>query len=161
MKAHDPDNDKANGNDKTKDCEIEDTARLTSPEDKDTPETFLTVEPGETPFLSNTSLGRIGVNHPMEFMQHASSDRDLFCNKSYYSAFKDGSLVQTLRGRFVTEIYICGILTNISVYATAMDAARHVRMIRFLILHFSSRCLDMHALAFGRNTSFCPGNILS
>ncbi|RFU31854.1 hypothetical protein B7463_g4486, partial [Scytalidium lignicola] len=50
---------------------------------------------------------------------------DMVFQKSYYSAFKDGSLVQTLRGQFVTEIYICGALSNISVFATAMDAARH------------------------------------
>ncbi|QSZ33344.1 hypothetical protein DSL72_002932 [Monilinia vaccinii-corymbosi] len=51
--------------------------------------------------------------------------KDLVFNKTYYSAFKDGSLVQKLRGKFVTEIYIAGALTNVSVFATAMDAARH------------------------------------
>ncbi|KAF5875087.1 putative isochorismatase family protein family protein [Botrytis fragariae] len=53
------------------------------------------------------------------------STKDLVFNKTYYSAFKDGSLVQKLRGKFVTEIYIAGALTNVSVFATAMDAARH------------------------------------
>lgn len=53
------------------------------------------------------------------------SAKDLVFNKTYYSAFKDGSLVQKLRGKFVTEIYIAGALTNVSVFATAMDAARH------------------------------------
>ncbi|KAF7953089.1 hypothetical protein EAE96_006308 [Botrytis aclada] len=53
------------------------------------------------------------------------STKDLVFNKTYYSAFKDGNLVQKLRGKFVTEIYIAGALTNVSVFATAMDAARH------------------------------------
>ncbi|KAL3425832.1 isochorismatase [Phlyctema vagabunda] len=86
-------------------------------------ETFLTMEPG--------CKARIGLqespgsNLVMNVVKTLDNEKDLIFQKSHYSAFKDGQLVQTLRGRFVTEIYICGSLTNISVFATAMDAARH------------------------------------
>jgi len=87
-------------------------------------ETFLTVEVGqEGPFPLRSSPGvdlyRYGLRTAME------DARDIFVQKTHYSAFRDGTLVQSLRGKFVTEIYICGVLTNISVFATAMEAAKH------------------------------------
>ncbi|KAH6842280.1 hypothetical protein B0I37DRAFT_195121 [Chaetomium sp. MPI-CAGE-AT-0009] len=52
--------------------------------------------------------------------------RDIVFTKTQYSAFALGQqLVQMLRGRFVTEIYVCGALTNVSIYATALGAAQH------------------------------------
>lgn len=53
--------------------------------------------------------------------------RDIVFTKTHYSAFAAGQqqLVQMLRGRFVTQIYACGALTNISIYATALGAAQH------------------------------------
>ena len=56
----------------------------------------------------------------------AKDDRDFTLTKTHYSAFASGpQLLQLLRGRFVTELYVCGALTNISIYATALDAGRH------------------------------------
>jgi nicotinamidase-related amidase len=86
-------------------------------------ETFLTVPPDQTPEVVLNMCP--GSNFAEAIVTAADIKRDLFRQKSYYSAFKDGTLVQTLRAKFVTEIYICGALTNISVFATAMDAARH------------------------------------
>ncbi|KAL2130046.1 hypothetical protein VTI74DRAFT_6957 [Chaetomium olivicolor] len=53
--------------------------------------------------------------------------RDILFTKTHYSAFATGQqqLVQLLRTRFVTQLYVCGALTNISIYATALDAGRH------------------------------------
>jgi len=53
--------------------------------------------------------------------------RDTVFTKTHYSAFasEQQQLVQMLRGRFVTEMYICGALTNVSIYATALDAGKH------------------------------------
>ncbi len=51
--------------------------------------------------------------------------RDLVLTKSHYSAFESNQLLMRLRTRFITELYICGALTNISIYATALDAGRH------------------------------------
>ncbi|KAL2115359.1 hypothetical protein VTJ04DRAFT_9614 [Mycothermus thermophilus] len=58
----------------------------------------------------------------------AVAQRDIIYTKTHYSAFAPGQqpqLVQLLRGRFVTEMYICGALTNISIYATALGAGQH------------------------------------
>ncbi|KAK0616691.1 hypothetical protein B0T14DRAFT_390368, partial [Immersiella caudata] len=53
--------------------------------------------------------------------------RDTVFTKNHYSAFasEQQQLVQMLRGRFVTEMYICGALSNVSIYATALDAGKH------------------------------------
>ncbi|KAK4120085.1 hypothetical protein N657DRAFT_649425 [Parathielavia appendiculata] len=53
--------------------------------------------------------------------------RDIVFTKTHYSAFASGQqqLVQLLRGRFVTQMYVCGALTNISIYATALGAGQH------------------------------------
>jgi nicotinamidase-related amidase/glutathione S-transferase len=86
-------------------------------------ETFLTVPSGQKPDLVLATSP--GTNFAESVLAICDIKRDLFGQKTYYSAFSDGSLVQTLRAKFVTEIYICGALTNISIFATAMDAARH------------------------------------
>lgn len=52
-----------------------------------------------------------------------AGDRTL--RKTWYSAFQRTSLVEILRGRLATELFICGIKTNVSVYATASDAVSH------------------------------------
>jgi len=86
-------------------------------------ETFLTVEPGGKPQIVLPSS--TGANLTYAVSKCLDGTQDLIFMKNHYSAFKDGSLVQILRANFVTEIFICGALTNISVFATAMDAARH------------------------------------
>ena len=50
---------------------------------------------------------------------------DRILKKTWYSAFKSTGLVEILRGRFATELFICGLKTNISVFATASDAVGH------------------------------------
>ncbi|RPA96604.1 hypothetical protein L873DRAFT_1693991 [Choiromyces venosus 120613-1] len=45
--------------------------------------------------------------------------------KTWFSAFKDTGLLETLRGRFITELYICGTIANACILATAADAAKH------------------------------------
>jgi nicotinamidase-related amidase len=53
--------------------------------------------------------------------------RDIVFTKTRYSAFASGQqqLVQLLRRGFVTKMYLCGALTNISIYATALGAGQH------------------------------------
>lgn len=65
-----------------------------------------------------------GINFALAAARCIDRQKDLIFEKSWYSAFKDGRLVQTLRSKLITEIFLCGALTNISVFATAMDAAR-------------------------------------
>ena len=50
---------------------------------------------------------------------------DMTVMKQFYSAFDQTSLLMSLRMRLCTEIYICGCLTNVGVYATAADAVQH------------------------------------
>lgn len=53
----------------------------------------------------------------------AKGPKDYAMTKSYYSAFETGQLVNLLRRRFATELFICGALSNVSVYATALAAS--------------------------------------
>lgn len=50
---------------------------------------------------------------------------DTLVTKTRYSALKGTTLLLTLRSKLVTELYVCGCISNISVYATAVEAARH------------------------------------
>lgn len=54
----------------------------------------------------------------------AIDSADTLVDKSDYSALQDQGLILSFRTRFVTEIYLCGTLSNVSVYATALDAVR-------------------------------------
>lgn len=51
--------------------------------------------------------------------------QDLAIIKSHYSAFDDTPLLLSLRMRLVTDLYLCGCLSNVSIYATAADAVKH------------------------------------
>lgn len=56
----------------------------------------------------------------------ARPNQDLYITKSHYSALGPKSpLVHLLRSHFIHELYICGALSNTSVYATAMGAAQN------------------------------------
>ncbi|KAK1754038.1 alpha-ketoglutarate-dependent dioxygenase alkB 2 [Echria macrotheca] len=68
-----------------------------------------------------------GVEFAPEVKEAVVTGRDIVFTKTHYSAFASvqQQLVQMLRIRFVTEMYICGALTNIGIYATALDAGRH------------------------------------
>ncbi|KFY30469.1 hypothetical protein V493_01884 [Pseudogymnoascus sp. VKM F-4281 (FW-2241)] len=86
-------------------------------------EAFLSLDPGK----EHMSLkGRASDSNLVPALEAVvDQSHDMFFTKSYYSAFKSSLLLQTLRSQFVTEIFICGALTNMSVFATAMDAARY------------------------------------
>lgn len=51
--------------------------------------------------------------------------RDTMIVKQHYSAFDQTSLLMALRMGLVTQLYICGSLTNVGVYSTAADAVQH------------------------------------
>lgn len=65
-----------------------------------------------------------GCNMPPAVAE-AVQKKDTKVTKSYYSAFHGTQLLRALRGKMVMEVFICGSLANIGVYATAMDAAGH------------------------------------
>lgn len=89
-------------------------------------------ENDEELFLSRTSKrepcclrGSQGAEYFADILPLIQDGNDIQMWKSFYSAFSSTSLLLTLRGKLITELFICGCLTNLSVYATAMDAARY------------------------------------
>ena len=69
--------------------------------------------------------GTRGAEISDNIMQYFDATRDLVVIKHHYSAFDATSLLLSLRMKLVTDIYLCGCLSNVSVYATAADAVRH------------------------------------
>lgn len=65
-----------------------------------------------------------GAEFPEELKSSIDPSQDLVFRKSQYSAFTDMSLVMQLRARMVNDLYICGSLSNIGVYATVIDAVQ-------------------------------------
>jgi nicotinamidase-related amidase/alkylated DNA repair dioxygenase AlkB len=87
-------------------------------------ETFLSRSPsGAAPTCCKP--GTRGSEFADEIKSLIDSSRDSVLLKTNYSAFKSTSLLQSLRSNLIVNVYICGLLSNISVYATAVDAARH------------------------------------
>ena len=71
------------------------------------------------------------------------TSRDICVTKSNYSAFADESLLLTLRTKLVTELYLCGSLSHISVYATAIDAIRYgftINILEDCVGHGNAEC---------------------
>ncbi|OCK77012.1 hypothetical protein K432DRAFT_385024 [Lepidopterella palustris CBS 459.81] len=97
-------------------------ARAASPSPAEEEELFLAKSSKKGPSCSPNTPGA-------EFADSvkASIDKstDTVIVTSHYSAFNATQLLVTLRAKLITELYICGCLTNISVFATALDAARH------------------------------------
>lgn len=130
-------------------------SRFDKPRSIDDDQIILSENPPASPPVSSRTKGRPIVTEPSSdesldpeaFLSHeeplhvkASSDpgsnvplaieeaihsKDLKLTKSYYSAFHGTQLLRALRGRMVTEVFICGSLANIGVYSTAMEAAGH------------------------------------
>lgn len=68
---------------------------------------------------------------------------DIQVVKTHYSPFHDASFLLHLRMQLVTELYICGSLSNISVYATVIDAVSHgmsVTIIEDCVGYRDERC---------------------
>lgn len=122
-------------------------------------ETFLTVKPGKLP--QAVLAMSPSTNFVQPILTAVDATKDLIFQKTWYSAFRDGNLVQILRAKFVTEIFICGVLTNISVFATAMDAARHGYAITIVEDCLGYRSKERHDEALRRLTEFTGCDIIS
>jgi alkylated DNA repair dioxygenase AlkB/glutathione S-transferase len=66
-----------------------------------------------------------GFQFPAPILAAIDPERDTVLDKTGYSALESEGLVLSFRQRFVTELYLCGSLSNVSVYATALDAVRN------------------------------------
>lgn len=69
--------------------------------------------------------GSHGIQYPDSLSSAMDQNQDLIFLKDNYSAFVDSSLLTYLRTMLVTQLYVCGSLSNISVYATVLDAVCH------------------------------------
>lgn len=82
---------------------------------------FLAVESDHPPCAPATPASEF---HP-SIQASIASPPDRVMVKTWFSAFKETPLLQTLRGRFISDLYICGVITNVCILATAADAAKH------------------------------------
>ncbi|KAG9203731.1 hypothetical protein G6514_002344 [Epicoccum nigrum] len=80
--------------------------------------------------------------------------RDALIKTSNYSAFLGTNLLLTLRARLITEIYVCGCFSNISVLATVIDGARHGIKINVIEDALGFRRQARHDLAMRRMEDF-------
>ena len=120
-------------------CSVKETMTHSSPGTRgDKPSTFLQIfEDKEDALKEHLSKPRKGQQARFhiggtkgaeicdDLLDVVDKERDLMVTKHHYSAFDQTSLLTSLRMSLVTEIYICGCLTNVGVYTTAVDAVQH------------------------------------
>ncbi|KAJ5950142.1 Oxoglutarate/iron-dependent dioxygenase [Penicillium vulpinum] len=66
-----------------------------------------------------------GHQFPAPILAAINPQHDMVVDKTGYSALESPGLVLSFRTHFVTELYLCGSLSNVSVFATALDAVRN------------------------------------
>lgn len=86
---------------------------------------------------------------------------DTVVQTTNYSAFQGTSLLLILRARLVTEVYICGCITNVNVLATVIDAARHGIRINVVGDCLGFRKQSRHKIALKRMVDFFDANIVT
>ncbi|OJJ36445.1 hypothetical protein ASPWEDRAFT_25917 [Aspergillus wentii DTO 134E9] len=91
-----------------------------------------------------------GAQFPAPVLAAIDSECDTLLDKSDYSALQSEGLILSFRTRFVTEIYLCGSLSNVSVYATALDAVRHGFSVTLIEDCLGFRDFSRHAEAMRR-----------
>ena len=69
--------------------------------------------------------GTYGAAIADDVLPFVDEARDLIMIKQHYSALDATPLLMSLRMKLVTHVYLCGLLSNVSIYATAADAVRH------------------------------------
>jgi nicotinamidase-related amidase/glutathione S-transferase/alkylated DNA repair dioxygenase AlkB len=137
-----------------------DEQHLGSPEPEGENETFLSrSSDGKAPIccMPNT----LGSEFADAVAPSIEYSRDSVLTKSYYSAFNSTPLLPSLRGNLVTELFVCGALSNISIYATALDAARHGYSITILKDCLGYRDEDRHREAMRQMTELMGAEVKS
>ena len=115
---------------------------LTEVEDED-PELFLAQTVKKEPCCIPGSTGAEYATQIKDLID----EKDMHINKTYYSAFRATSLLINLRSKIITKLFICGCITNLSVFATAMDAARYGIQITLVEDCLGYRRKDRHDFA--------------
>lgn len=93
--------------------------------DRDSPEPVDDEAFLSGPAVTCCSPQTTGFQFPAPILAAINRERDIVLDKTGYSALESEGLVLSFRTRFVTELYLCGSLSNVSVYATACDAVRN------------------------------------
>ncbi|KAF2435653.1 Isochorismatase hydrolase [Tothia fuscella] len=91
--------------------------------------------------------GSTGARFSDQIKDSIMPSKDMVVVKSKYSAFNQTSLLISLRMKLITELYICGCMTNVSVYATIAEAARHGFTINIIEDCLGYRTVNRHELA--------------
>lgn len=104
--------------------------------------------------------GSVGAQYA-EQIKNLVRPNDLQVVKTYYSAFSSTSLLLTLRSKLITELYVAGCTTNLSVYATAMDAARYGIKIILVQDCLGYRKRDRHNLAIERLVDIMEAKVMT
>ncbi|KAK8256126.1 hypothetical protein IWZ00DRAFT_151965 [Phyllosticta capitalensis] len=86
---------------------------------------------------------------------------DIVVTKRWYSALRGTNLLLTLRARLITELFVCGCISNISVYATAAEAARHGITIYLIDDCIGYRKLDRHREAMKQMVEYMGAYLIS
>ncbi|PKS07429.1 hypothetical protein jhhlp_006032 [Lomentospora prolificans] len=84
------------------------------------PEAFLS-----TPNVTSVQRGTLGWQLATPLKAVVNPRKDVLLMKTQYSAFNGTKLIQILRSKLVTTLYVCGSLINVGVHATTVDAAAH------------------------------------
>lgn len=104
-----------------------------SVDDKDDHDCAKPEDEDADPSLTSTSTrapccmpGSFGADYAPRVQQLIDENKDMQLTKSYYSCFAStSSFLHKLWSKFITELFICGSMSNTSVYATAMDAGKY------------------------------------
>lgn len=130
----------------------------------DDPEAFLSL-PDSLDKAASSSYPRrcclpnsTGFQFPAPILSAIDYNKDTVLVKSGYSAFESSGLVLSFRMRFVTEVYICGSLSNVSVHATALDAVRHGLTVTLIEDCLGYRSFARHKEAMGRMADIMGAN---
>lgn len=105
--------------------------------------------------------GSIGAEYAAPIKDLIDGKRDMQLVKTHYSAFSSTSLLLTLRSKLVTELFVCGCTTNLSVYATAMDAARHGIKVTLVEDCLGYRRKDRHDLAIAQLRGIMEADVMT
>ncbi|KAI2486670.1 2OG-FeII Oxy 2 multi-domain protein [Pyrenophora tritici-repentis] len=98
--------------------------------------------------------GTSGAEFAGPFAGQIQRPADSVIKTTNYSAFQGTNLLMTLRAKLVTELFICGCITNVSVLATVIDAARHGVKICVVEDCLGFRKENRHDLALRRMDEF-------
>ena len=118
-------------------------------------EHFLTRTPDrEACFIKATDGANLGAE--VRFLVQST---DLQVTKGCYSAFCSTSLLSMLRSKLITELYVCGAMSNLNVYATSVDAARYGIKITLVEDCLGYRQQERHDLAIQRMVDIMEANV--